>query len=31
MHPNCQVIVNSWFDFLQPEELPEGWEMVKLG
>ena len=31
MHPDCQVIVNSWFDFLQPEELPDGWDLVKLG
>ena len=31
MHPDCQVIVNAWFDFLQPEELPEGWDLVRLG
>ena len=30
MHPDCQVIVNAWFDFLQPEELPDGWDLVRL-
>ena len=30
MHPDCQVIVNTWNDFLQPEELPDGWDLVRL-